>query len=470
MLGRELLAALLCTAQVLSLPLPNQMGEDDLQVMKCIVEVIANTLAKPKQLPISAECLDTLRGDDRIMSILRHQNLLKELQELAAQGANEREEQKKRNRGFEDELSEVLESQKERDIERDEAEEVPTEEHVFMEAEEKKNNQNSKHEASEERENSLEERESLEHETSLEEENDEKQEGEELEHNDIDEADEMEKRDDGLDNHITDDLDEHVPPRKNGQDNEGQSKDHNANPDLEEEKELVTKKDQEENEREAKMSVKERENERDTFDKENRLETDKSSSQSEKEEEEEEETHQEDKNQDALDLDVDEKNSEDKDNLSEKKGEIYHSKEDETMQRGGNSQQKEVEEESSKEWEDAKRWNKMDELANQLTSRKRTEEEGSQEDPDRSMKIPYKSHKYDLQSQESDVRHSWQHHSKEDSGERGIHISIRPDLEEKKEEEGSANRRTEEQELESLAAIEAELEKVAHKLHELRSG
>lgn len=30
--------------------------------MKCIVEVISDTLSKPNPLPISEECLETLRG------------------------------------------------------------------------------------------------------------------------------------------------------------------------------------------------------------------------------------------------------------------------------------------------------------------------------------------------------------------------------------------------------------------------
>uniref|UniRef100_A0A8C3SAI8 Chromogranin-A n=1 Tax=Chelydra serpentina TaxID=8475 RepID=A0A8C3SAI8_CHESE len=237
-----------------------------LTVMKCIVEVISDTLSKPSLLPISQECLETLRGDERIISILRHQNLLKELQELAVQGANERTWQQKKNGGFEDELSEILESQNDKNMQReDEA----------MQAEDT------------------------------------------------------------------------VHPR-----------------------------------------------------------------------------------------DV---------------------------------KSEEVEEEPpSREWEDSKRWNKMDELAKQLTSKKRMEENDSSEDPDRSMKMSFRSHKYDFHNPEEDMRRSWKHHTKEDSSEAGFPLAAMP--EEKKDEEGSANRRTEDQELESLAAIEAELEKVAHKLHELRRG
>nr|P33716.2 RecName: Full=Chromogranin-A [Struthio camelus] len=78
------------------LPVTNNMNKGDTKVMKCIVEVISDTLSKPNPLPISEECLETLRGDERIISILRHQNLLKELQEIAVQGANERTQQQRR--------------------------------------------------------------------------------------------------------------------------------------------------------------------------------------------------------------------------------------------------------------------------------------------------------------------------------------------------------------------------------------
>uniref|UniRef100_A0A8C5T4L6 Chromogranin-A n=1 Tax=Malurus cyaneus samueli TaxID=2593467 RepID=A0A8C5T4L6_9PASS len=239
-------------------------------VMKCIVEVISDTLSKPNPLPISEECLETLRGDERIISILRHQNLLKELQEIAAQGANERTQQQKKNSGFEDELSEVLEKQS-------------------------RALRGGRH----------------------------------------------------------------------------------------------------------RLEDEEMQGEEDTF-------------------------------------------------------------------RPRDAKSDEMEEESSREWEDTKRWNKMDELAKQLTSKKRMEENDSEEDPDRSMKKTFRSRKYAFSSPEEDVRRSWKRHSKEDSSEGGFPLAPMP--EEKKDEEGSANRRTEDQELESLAAIEAELERVAHKLHELRRG
>ncbi|KAI7799582.1 chromogranin-A isoform X2 [Triplophysa rosa] len=58
--------------------------------MKCIVEVIADVLTKPHPIPVSPDCLQTLSTDDRLVTLLRHRNFLQELQDIAAEGANER--------------------------------------------------------------------------------------------------------------------------------------------------------------------------------------------------------------------------------------------------------------------------------------------------------------------------------------------------------------------------------------------
>ncbi|KAK1796044.1 hypothetical protein P4O66_009149, partial [Electrophorus voltai] len=72
------------------------------------------------------------------------------------------------------------------------------------------------------------------------------------------------------------------------------------------------------------------------------------------------------------------------------------------------------------------------------------------------------------------------HHSKEASElgeevwkspeEQDLQMMARRDPEDRREEEGSASKKTEEGEIEGLAAIESELESVAQKLHELRRG
>nr|XP_046149263.1 chromogranin-A isoform X3 [Oncorhynchus gorbuscha] len=61
--------------------------------MKCIVEVLADVLSRPHRLAVSQECLNILRTDERLVSILRHRNFLKELQDIAVEGANERAQQ-----------------------------------------------------------------------------------------------------------------------------------------------------------------------------------------------------------------------------------------------------------------------------------------------------------------------------------------------------------------------------------------
>lgn len=151
-------------------------------------------------------------------------------------------------------------------------------------------------------------------------------------------------------------------------------------------------------------------------------------------------------NDDALGFGKDEQSSEEEEEQPRVLRRGRHRLEDEGMQaeedtfQSRDAKSEEMEDESSREWENSKRWNKMDELAKQLTSKKRMEENDSGEDPDRSMKMAFRSHKYDFSSPEEDVRRSWKHHSKEDSSE-GFPLAPMP--EEKKDEEGSANRRTE---------------------------
>ncbi|XP_066533439.1 chromogranin-A isoform X2 [Hoplias malabaricus] len=78
---------------VFSIPVSvNHMDKEDVQVMKCIVEVLTDVLSKPHSLPISQHCLQTLRTDDRLVTVLRHSNFLQELQDIAVEGANERSE------------------------------------------------------------------------------------------------------------------------------------------------------------------------------------------------------------------------------------------------------------------------------------------------------------------------------------------------------------------------------------------
>ncbi|NWH94273.1 CMGA protein, partial [Aegithalos caudatus] len=463
----ELLAVLLLAVPAVSLPVTNDMNKGDTKVMKCIVEVISDTLSKPNPLPISEECLETLRGDERIISILRHQNLLKELQEIAAQGtvafpyflfldtgANERTQQQKKNSGFEDELSEVLESQNDKNKQRGSLAELA--------AQKPQQNEDSR----EEGKNSLEEREPRPQDLV------EKEEGEEAESNDIRDTEDT-HRNKVLDNHIGKNFSEDEQQQQ--VDEEEEPRGSRDSLQLEDEGEELSRQGQEHSKELAGERV-EREDDGDEAAEEDPTEAERSLDLAE-EDEEAEDMQGGDNNDDELGFGKDVRSSEEEEEEEEEeqpralRGGRHHL-EDEGMQGEEDTFQprdaKSDEGESSREWEDTKRWNKMDELAKQLTSKKRTEENDSEEDPDRSMKKTFRSRKYAFSSPEEGVRRSWKRHSKEDSSEGGFPLAPMP--EEKKDEEGSANRRTEDQELESLAAIEAELERVAHKLHELRRG
>ncbi|KAM5129019.1 chromogranin-A [Mantella aurantiaca] len=396
MLSVGVLSLALCAAQVLSLPVSSVESEDDTKVMKCIVEVISDTLSKPNPVPITQDCLETLRGDERIISILRHQNLLKELQELASQGAVERLQKAKKNRGYEAELSGVLGKQDDKASVSEKSVEIPLHS-KFSESQEVKRQPDEERKASSER----------------------SQEGdsaEELESNEISKREETPEEEEEIDNRITDEINDMELPKDNQEDpSDGASEEKEA---------AVSKKDPEDEEigDHDKEDLKQESNET---------------------ENEEDDTQRED-NSMRIPEDV----------RSDTSKESKH--ESETADCSDD-------EEAAKDLEDSKRWNKMDELAKELRAKRCAKRDTSEEDPDRSMKIPIKDQKYEPANEEHEDRQ--QQPTAEDMEPQR---AKRP--EERKEEEGSANRKTEDQELESLAAIEAELEDVAHKLHDLRRG
>ncbi|XP_018414012.1 PREDICTED: chromogranin-A [Nanorana parkeri] len=390
MLSLGVLSLALCAAQVLSLPVSSLESEDDTKVMKCIVEVISDTLSKPNPVPITQDCLETLRGDERIISILRHQNLLKELQELAAQGAMERIQKVKKNRGYEEELSGVLGKQDKAPASGKDA--LPLH-GKFSESEEVKRQPEDERKASSER-------------------SQEEDSAEELESNEISKREETPE--DEIDNHITDEINHMEPPKDNQEDaSDGAS-----------EEEAVSKKDPEEIGDHDKEDLKQESNET---------------------ENEEDDTQREDN---SMRIPEDARSEAETSKESQQESEAADCSDDET----------------AKDLEDSKRWNKMDELAKELRAKRCAKRDTSEEDPDRSMRLPVADQKYEPANEEREDRQQ-QQASREDTEPQ---MSKRP--EERKEEEGSANRKTEEQELESLAAIEAELENVAHKLHDLRRG
>ncbi|OCT65067.1 chromogranin A S homeolog isoform X1 [Xenopus laevis] len=426
----------LCALQVISFPLPEPANNKDTKVMKCIVEVISHSLSKPSTVPISQECLETLKGDDRIISILRHQNLLKELQELASEGASKREQKKKKNGGYEDELSEVLERANNKPVHSDKSDEVSAEDQKSPRPDQSAESEESKREVEDKEERRA---------GSQQEENSPEDDGaEELESNEISKR-EGSPGDEEIDNHITDEInDQEISTEKHEDTREAHSSEEGTA------KSRLSEKDGEE-----MASDEKRDFEKETP-KEDTNETD----------EEEDETQREDNSmKPSEDQDVDREDAT-RERESSKEG---GNPDDETMQGGGSSHQrasKSEEETSSKEMEDSKRWNKMDELAKQLTAKKWAEENTSEDDPDQSMKIPPMEMKYNLGGPEPEDRQSWQQ-SGEESSESEFNIAKRPELEGRKDEE-SSTRNSEDKDLDSIAAIEAELEKVAHKLHELR--
>uniref|UniRef100_A0A8C6ELU9 Chromogranin-A n=1 Tax=Marmota marmota marmota TaxID=9994 RepID=A0A8C6ELU9_MARMA len=284
------LPLLSCVVLVTALPVNSPMNKGDTEVMKCIVEVISDTLSKPSPTPVSQECLETLRGDERILSILRHQNLLKELQDLALQGTL----------------------------------------HCWP-----------------------------------------------------------------------------SPPALSPAPGRSMA--------------LVVDGAPKPGAEDARPP-------------EGRGER---PGQEEQEEQQEEE--------DAA-----------------------------GAPRGRAGKSGEQEPRPSREWEEAPRWSKMDQLAQELTAGKRLDGEDEEDDPgpdpDRSMKLSFRARAFGPRGPDLQLRRGWRPSSREDSVEAGLPLQARGYPEEKKEEEGSANRRAEDQELESLSAIEAELEKVAHQLQVLRRG
>ncbi|CAO2587174.1 Chga [Lemmus lemmus] len=435
------------------------------QVMKCVVEVISDSLSKPSPMPVSPECLEILQGDERVLSILRHQNLLKELQDLALQGisaphtsAKERaqqqpkqqEEQQQRS-SFEDELSEIFKNQS------------PEAEHGDATAE------TPSKEAMEKREDA-----------------DEGQQGGSrgtTEGPRPQAVPEPRQKSSMVGNSQASGEDtatntqpparlpsqEHRDPQAMGDSERGPSAPQqakNAKQEEEEHKEVREKAGPEE--ASPATSSPRSQTEYQEVQKDEGMYGDRTSlkflpppapglsesqavdgagktgaSEALSPKGELELSRQEDDGEDVM--------AGPPQGLfpGRKSQELEHKQEEE-----------EEEEHLSREWED-KRWSRMDQLAKELTAEKRLEGE---DDPDRSMKLSFRARAYSFRDPRPQLRRGWRPSSREDS------VEARGDFEEKKEEEGSANRRAEDQELESLSAIEAELEKVAHQLQALRRG
>ncbi|XP_004475576.1 chromogranin-A isoform X2 [Dasypus novemcinctus] len=440
MRSAAVLALLLCAGRVIALPVNSPMNKGDTEVMKCIVEVISDTLSKPSPMPVSQECYETLRGDERILSILRHQNLLKELQDLALQGAKERAHQQKKHSSFEDELSEVLQDRNDQARLEEAAEEVSPKDAAEKrgDSEEAGKNGGATEEA---RPPAL----------------PEPWQGPKTEQDDqLPGAEEAANADPPT---SLPHQKPKGPPAQAG--SEGVPQDL-----LDSEKSLGTERGQQ-----AERGEEEVEAGEEAIPGEEGLAVALNPHPSLGSKETQRGRPE------APALDGAGKTRAEVAQPPEEKGE--QEQEDtagapQGLFRGGKSREleREAEEEErpSKEWEDAKRWSKMDQLAKELTAEKRQEEDEDEDDPDRSMRLALRTRAYAFGRPGPQLRRGWRPSSREDSGEVGPPLPGRGYLEEKKEEEGSANRRPEDQELESLLAIEAELEKVARQLQALHRG
>ncbi|CAO2587173.1 Chga [Lemmus lemmus] len=410
------------------------------QVMKCVVEVISDSLSKPSPMPVSPECLEILQGDERVLSILRHQNLLKELQDLALQGAKERAQQQPKQQDFEDELSEIFKNQS------------PEAEHGGQCGQLDATAETPSKEAMEKREDA-----------------DEGQQGGSrgtTEGPRPQAVPEPRQKSSMVGNSQASGEDtatntqpparlpsqEHRDPQAMGDSERGPSAPQqakNAKQEEEEHKEVREKAGPEE----ASPA------------------TSSPRSQTEYQEVQKDEGLSESQAVDGAgktgasealspkgELELSRQEDDGEDVMAGPPQGLFPGRKSQELEH--KQEEEEEEEHLSREWED-KRWSRMDQLAKELTAEKRLEGE---DDPDRSMKLSFRARAYSFRDPRPQLRRGWRPSSREDS------VEARGDFEEKKEEEGSANRRAEDQELESLSAIEAELEKVAHQLQALRRG
>ncbi|XP_035649847.1 chromogranin-A [Oncorhynchus keta] len=415
--------------RVLSLPVtPTYHEKEDVEVMKCIVEVLADVLSRPHRLAVSQECLNILRTDERLVSILRHRNFLKELQDIAVEGANERAQQHVDITA--DHVTKKPQGPQGIDEPADRSMLAalggPGERSIL--SQKRGTGGDGEGEGEGEAENSVE------------------RDGESSrERNEIIRKGEEKKRemDETPDNRISDAM------NKEGK---------------EEGKDVIEKKEKEEGDEKEK-------------------EEDEEKRASSREDSEEAKTE-------GGNVTLDKKGAE--------SGEVTDAPEEKSEEKkNGEENEEEVEEkrsalplqdsaEAKKEWEEEEdevkrevagvnHWSRMSELARSLQTKKRAgEEEKLQE----------------MKSLEVGGQHEMPHHSKEVVEEeveekrkvgearkspevKELQMMARREPQERREgeeEEGSTSRKTEDPEIESLAAIESELESVAQKLHELRRG
>ncbi|CAJ1077345.1 chromogranin-A [Xyrichtys novacula] len=387
MIGRGLFILTILSNCVLSLPVtPSQLENEDVQVMKCIVETLADVLSRPHPNPVSQECLVTLRTDDRLVSILRHHNFLKELQEIAVKGGLERA-QLQRGAGLPDTTTPTLQTSSDvADQSMLEALGGPGERSILSQK------RTTRHGVGEE------------------EKDDRTEDGESQEDNNITEEVQVKRgNDESPGSHVSEVKDEW---------SEGKAE----------------KREEEEEEEESDLNSQEK-SEEGSMAKEK-----KGARSGEK--------------RDAHRNKSKEKKSDEEDQEEKDKRSVFfpHRKKQK------HPQEEEVVKEESKRGslESVKRWTKR---AKVISLRKEAEE--------KELEVPHHSKEVSEEVEEKKKRNM-----QKSPEEKELQMIARSGPEEGRvlEEEGSASRKSEEPEIESLAAIESELENVAQKLHEMRRG
>ncbi|XP_076611821.1 uncharacterized protein LOC143335971 [Chaetodon auriga] len=387
MIGRGLFVLTLLTNCVLSLPLtPSQLENEDVQVMKCIVEVLADMLSRPHPLPVTQECLVRLKTDDRLVSILRHHNFLKELQEIAVQGGLERAELQ-RDAATADPTTQAPQTAGDvADRSMLEALGGPGERSILSQ---KRRTGNG--DGEEEKDESLGDEEAQ-------------------QDSDIEEEGEVKREsDERPGSHISESVDEWREGKAEKREKEEEDKRANSEEDLEENM-TKDKKGAVSGEKRAVPRNKSKERK---FDEEDEEEKDKRS---------------------AL--------------FSHKQEEKQEEREDEGETKRGSR-------------ESLKRWTRRGKTL--PLKRKAVGQEAQQEVPHHSKEVSEEEEEEEMKKKRAMQR---------SPEEKELQMIARRGPEERRgmEEEGSASRKSEEPEIESLAAIESELENVAQKLHELRRG
>ncbi|XP_062266786.1 chromogranin-A [Platichthys flesus] len=388
MIGRGLFILTALSTCVLSLPVTSsQLENEDVKVMKCVVEALADVLSRPQPIPVSQECLVILKTDDRLVTILRHHNFLKELQEIAVQGDQERAQPLTDTASPLDPPTPTPQATDALDRSMLEALGGPGERSILSQKKRRGNRDGDKGESP--------------------------RDGESLEEGDItDEVQVKREEDESPESHIS----EAAEDRSEGK----------------------AEKREEEEEEEVEEGSEEK---RGNSEEENMTMNEKGAASAEKRD-----GHK------SKEQTLDEKDEEEKDKRSSHFAQKRKEEQEEDVKRGSK--------------ENLKRWSKR---GKGLQLRKKAHEEEEAKEGNSQQEVPHHS-KEVLDDDEGQKKKKKRGGPKTPEEKELQMISKRAPEEKGLEEEGSASRKSEEPEIESLAAIESELENVAQKLHELRRG